>query len=32
MMINAPGGLKKANDTDHPLTEVLMNFAVNQLR
>jgi hypothetical protein len=32
LMMNAPGGPKKADDTDHPLTEVMMNFTVNQIR
>ena len=31
-MINSPGGPRKADDSDHPLKEVMYNFTVNQIR
>jgi hypothetical protein len=31
-MMNSPGGPKKADDSDHPLKEVMLNFTVNQIR
>lgn len=32
MMLNAPGGPRKTDDTDHPLKEVMMNFTVDCIR
>ena len=32
MMINCPGGSRKADDSDHPLQEAMLNFTVNQIR
>jgi hypothetical protein len=32
LMMNSPGGPKKADDSDHPLKEVMFNFTVNQIR
>ncbi|WIA38777.1 hypothetical protein OEZ86_002067 [Tetradesmus obliquus] len=32
MMINSPGGPRKADDSDHPLKEMMMNFTVDCVR